>query len=77
MIQKKGVKEDESEVIKIIYKNLERALQNRNISLYRVSALTGIRYELIRRIFRGMRKLSAEEMVLILEKTDIPFDEIK
>ena len=47
------------------------------ITIYRLSKLTGIKYELLRRVFRGERKLTANELINILDKTKISFDEIK
>lgn len=61
----------------MICNNLKEALQKKGITLYRLAKLTGIRYELVRRVFCGERKLSADELALMLEKTGICFDEIK
>ena len=52
-------------------------MRKRGISIYRLAKLTGIRYELLRRVFCGERKLTADEFVLVLEKTDIKFDDVK
>ena len=54
-----------------------RKMKEKGISIYRLAQMTGIKYELVRRIFRANRKMSAEELVLILDKTGIAFDEIK
>ena len=47
------------------------------ITIYRLAKLTGMRYELLRRVFCGERKLTANELVNILDKTGISFDEVK
>lgn len=47
------------------------------ITIYRLAKLTGMRYELLRRVFCGERKLTANELVTILNMTGISFDEIK
>ena len=49
----------------------------RGITLYRLAQMTGIKYELVRRIFRANRKMLAEELVLIFDKTGIAFEDIK
>ena len=54
-----------------------RKMKEKGISIYRLAQMTGIKYELVRRIFRANRKMSAEELILILDKTGIAFDEIK
>lgn len=56
---------------------LRNALSNREISLYALSKRIGIEYELVRRMFCGKRKMTAEELILILDKTGIDFEEIK
>lgn len=56
---------------------LKRELQRLGISVYKLSKMTKIRYELLRRTFYEKRKLSADELILILEKTGIDFDAIK
>ena len=52
-------------------------MSKRGISIYRLAKLTGIRYELLRRVFCGERKLTADELVLVLEKAEIKFDDVK
>ena len=52
-------------------------MERRGITIYRLSKETGIKYELLRRIFCGERKMSADELLLILDKTGIAFEEIK
>ena len=56
---------------------IKRILNERNISIYRLSKLTEIKYELLRRTFAGERKLLADELILILNVTGISFEEIK
>ena len=55
---------------------LKHEMEKRNLSIYRASKLTGITYELLRRVFSGKRKLSADEFILILDKCNITYDEI-
>lgn len=56
---------------------LKAALTAREITIYSLSKTTGIQYELLRRVFKGSRKLPADELVLILDKTGISIEEIK
>ena len=55
---------------------LKHEMEKRNLSIYKVSKLTGITYELLRRVFSENRKLSADEFILILDKCNITYDEI-
>ena len=57
--------------------NLQREMEAKGITIYRLSKLTGMKYELLRRIFRGERKLTAEEFVLICNRTDIKMEDVK
>ncbi len=61
----------------MIANGIKDEMRKRGISIYRLAKLTGIRYELLRRVFCGERKLTADEFVLVLEKTDIKFDDVK
>ena len=54
-----------------------RELKNKGITLYRLSQMMNMRYELIRRTFNGNRTLTADELLLLLEKTGIDFEQIK
>ena len=65
------------ELIKMLISKLKKEMQENDISIYKLSKLTGIKYELLRRVFVGQRKLSAEELLLILDKTSIEFSNIK
>lgn len=56
--------------------NLQKELKKRNISLARLSRLTGIRYEILRRSFNATRELRADELVRILTCTGIRYNEI-
>ncbi len=56
---------------------LLRSMKQRGITIYQLSKDTDIKYELLRRVFCNKRKLSANELVLILEKTGISFEAIK
>lgn len=51
-------------------------LAKRGISLRKTAELTGMRYELLRRSFNAGRELRARELITILEKTGIQFEEI-
>jgi hypothetical protein len=55
---------------------LKTALQKHHISIYRLSKLSGIRYELLRRSFNSQRKLSASEFIKILSCTGIQYEEV-
>lgn len=61
----------------MLISKLKKEMQENDISIYKLSKLTGIKYELLRRVFVGRRKLSAEELLLILDKTNIEFSNIK
>lgn len=61
----------------MISKKISEILNAKGFSIYKLSKLTGIKYELLRRTMIGKRKLSADELILILEKADISFDDIK
>ena len=52
-------------------------MQKQGITIYALSKLTNIRYELLRRALRGKRKLTADELVVILKRTGIKFEDIK
>lgn len=56
---------------------IKKLLDERRFSIYRLSKCTGIKYELLRRTFCGKRKLLADELVLILEKTGISYDKVR
>ena len=55
---------------------LKQELAKRGISLYKVAELTEIRYELLRRSFNERRELRARELIAILEKTGVRYEEI-
>ncbi len=54
-----------------VINNLKNELEAKGITMYKAAKLTGIKYELLRRVFRGERKLSADEFLLVLEKCEI------
>ena len=60
----------------MIAERLLNVMQNKGITIYAISRLTGIRYELLRRAFRGKRRLTTDELALILKQTDIKFEEL-
>lgn len=61
----------------MIAENLKNAMDERGITIYRLSKMIGMKYELLRRVFSGERKLMAEELIEILDKTGISINEIK
>ena len=61
----------------MIAKALKRELDKRQITTYRLSKITGIPYELLRRCFNGTRRLSADEFVLICKKVSIDMESLK
>ena len=61
----------------LLIDNLQKEMEIKHITIYRLSKLTDIRYELLRRVFRGERKLTAEEFILILDKTGIRLEDLK
>lgn len=56
---------------------LYQKIKEKGITIYQLAQMTGIKYELVRRIFRAKRKMSAEEFVLILDKTGVKLEDIK
>ncbi len=56
---------------------IKAALAKRKITIYKLSRLTGITYELLRRSLSGSRKMSAEELLLIIERVGIGIEELK
>ena len=60
-----------------VEKKVKSVLERHHISMYRLSKITGIRYELIRRSLSFKRSLSANELVTILNCTNIPYEEVK
>lgn len=63
--------------INVVAERLLNVMQNKGITIYTASKLTGIRYELLRRAFRGKRRLTADELALILKQTGIKFEELE
>ena len=60
----------------MIEKALKQQLDKKGISTYKLAKETGIKYELLRRVFKGARKLAADELVEILLVTDIDIKDI-
>lgn len=60
----------------MIEKALKQQLDKKGISTYKLAKETGIKYELLRRVFKGARKLTADELVEILLVTDIDIKDI-
>ena len=60
----------------MVSEKLLSVMKEKGITMYRLSKITGMRYELIRRIFCHQRKPTADEFVLILQKTGITYEEV-
>ena len=60
----------------MIERALKQQLDKKGISTYKLAKETGIKYELLRRVFKGARKLTADELVEILLVTDIDIKDI-
>ena len=56
--------------------NLKQEFEKKQLTIYKASKLTGIKYELLRRAFNEKRRLTAEEFILILTKCGIAYDDI-
>lgn len=56
---------------------LKHELDKKGITIYRLSKLTSIKYELLRRVFTNERKLSADELLKIIDATEIDFEKLK
>ena len=61
----------------MVEKKIKHILDKKGISIYKLSKDCGIKYELLRRVFVGERKLTADEMILIMNCANIKFDELK
>lgn len=61
----------------MVAEKIKKEMGKRGISICWLSKELGMRYELLRRVFSGERKLAADEFLLILEKTGIKFEDIK
>ena len=59
-----------------LLEKLRAALKRREITVYRLSKITGIKYELLRRSLTEERKLTAEELVEVLKTAGIGLEEI-
>ena len=59
-----------------LLEKLRAALKRREITVYRLSKITGIKYELLRRSLTEERKLTAEELVEVLKAAGIGLEEI-
>ena len=59
-----------------IASSLFEQMKEKKITIYRVSELTHIQYTLLWRVFHGKRKLTADELYLILLRTGIRFEEV-
>ena len=60
----------------MIERALKQQLDKKGISMYKLAKETGIKYELLRRVFKGARKLAADEFVEILLVTGIDIKDI-
>ena len=60
----------------MIERALKQQLDKKGISMYKLAKETGIKYELLRRVFKGARKLAADELVEILLVTGIDIKDI-
>ena len=60
----------------MVEEKLKLELEKSGTSIYRLSKLCGIKYELLRRSLNGKRRMSADELVLILKHTDISLEEL-
>ena len=49
----------------------------RKMTLYKLSKITGIKYELLRRVFAGGRKLLASELITIAKAIDFDLNSLK
>ncbi len=56
--------------------NLKQEFEKKQLTIYKVSKLTGIKYELLRRSLNEKRRLAADELILILTKCGIAYDDI-
>ncbi|MBQ7959775.1 MAG: helix-turn-helix transcriptional regulator [Clostridia bacterium] len=61
----------------MVASKLKKLMEERKITIYRLSKITGIKYELLRRVFCGERKLLADELIIILDKMGIDFKSVK
>lgn len=61
----------------MVAKKIKKEMEKKGITICSLSKELGMRYELLRRVFSGERKLTADEFLLILEKTGIRFEDVR
>ena len=61
----------------MVANKIKQEIEKKGITICSLSKELGMRYELLRRVFSGERKLTADEFLLILEKTGIRFEDIR
>lgn len=47
------------------------AMEKQGMTTYKLAQLIGMKYELLRRVFHGQRKLTADELVLIIKYVEV------
>lgn len=60
----------------VLIQRLKAAMAIRGITVYNLAKRIGLRYELMRRVFNGERKLTAVELLIILNAADLEIGEL-
>ena len=55
----------------VITEKIYKAMEQQGMTTYKLAQLIGMKYELLRRVFHGKRKLTADELILIIKYVDI------
>lgn len=55
----------------MIAEKIYKAMEQQGMTTYKLAQLIGMKYELLRRVFRGERKLTADELLLIMKYVDV------
>ena len=55
----------------VIAEKIYKAMEQQGMTTYKLAQLIGMKYELLRRVFRGERKLTADELLLIMKYVDV------
>ena len=55
----------------MIAEKIYKAMEQQGMTTYKLAQLIGMKYELLRRVFHGKRKLTADELILIMKCVDV------
>lgn len=55
----------------MIAEKIYKAMEQQGMTTYKLAQLIGMKYELLRRVFHGKRKLTADELLLIMKYVEV------